>query len=108
MKTMRVTNPADLNTVARLREFLLGRADSRRETNGVVSLEILQVRHAERVQSRAALPPSVSGVVVEPVDPVDAIDVDAKVLADGIEGTDELTELLADKTSGDPIAASGQ
>ena len=106
-KTMRTSNPADMNTVARLREFLLGRADSRRETNGVVSLEVIQVRHAERIQARAALPDSVSGIVPALPDPIDAL---AEVVSTDGEGgaeRDVLGELLKNE-SGDPIAASGQ
>ena len=44
---VRYDSPADYNTMARLKEFLLGGADSRQETHGVLSLEQLQARHRQ-------------------------------------------------------------
>lgn len=44
---VRCDNLADLNTALRLRQFLLGEADSRSELHVTVSLEALQARHLE-------------------------------------------------------------
>jgi hypothetical protein len=53
---VRFDSPADYNTMARLKEFLLGGADSRQETHGILSLEQLQVRHrdAQRMMADAS------------------------------------------------------
>lgn len=42
---VRFDNPADFNTMVRLKEFVQGGADSRQEVHAVLSLEALQARH---------------------------------------------------------------
>jgi len=51
---VRVDSPADLNTVVRLKEFLLGGADSRQEIHAALSLEDLQARHREMLKALEA------------------------------------------------------
>src|SRR5690606_10129804 len=43
---VRMDNPADFNTMLRLKEFLLGGPDARQEVHASLSLEELQRRHA--------------------------------------------------------------
>jgi len=51
-KRVRADNPTDFNTMIRLKEFLLGGADSRQEIHASLSLEQLQTRHAEMLRIR--------------------------------------------------------
>lgn len=44
---VRTDNPSDFNLMVRLKEFLLGNADSRQEIRGAISLEEIQKRHRE-------------------------------------------------------------
>src|SRR5690606_951655 len=44
-------NPADFNTMVRLKEFVQGGADSRQEVHAVLSLEELQVRHRRMMKT---------------------------------------------------------
>ena len=49
---VRCDNPSDFNVMVRLREFILGEADSRTEVvNGMPTLEELQARHREMLQA---------------------------------------------------------
>ena len=61
---VRFDNPSDLNIMARLKEFLLGGADSRPEVNAALSLDALQARHRETRNALAAAPPELRGEVV--------------------------------------------
>ncbi len=61
---IRVFTAADFNTMARLREFLLGHADSRREVNGTLTLRAVQERH-HRFGSDRKVPKLAAGV--EPI-----------------------------------------
>lgn len=47
---MRFDNPSDFNTLCRLKEFLLGGADSRQEIHAALSLEDLQSRHRQMMK----------------------------------------------------------
>ncbi len=47
---VRCDSVADLNTALRLKQFMLGEADSRSEVNVAISLEALQVRHRDAVR----------------------------------------------------------
>jgi len=51
---VRADSPGDLNTVVRLKEFLLGGADSRQEVHAALSLEDLQARHREMLKALEA------------------------------------------------------
>jgi hypothetical protein len=75
---VRFDNPADFNTMVRLKEFVMGNADSRQEIHAALSLESLQARHrqvmrvadassAERGEvDRAALPSAGSDDGLDP------------------------------------------
>src|SRR5690606_23120637 len=47
---VRMDNPADFNTMLRLKEFLLGGPDARQEVHASLSLEDLQRRHARMMR----------------------------------------------------------
>ncbi len=76
---VRFDNPGDFNTMVRLKEFVMGGADSRQELHASLSLEDIQARHQRmvRVVNEAGLPargelPGPSGGVVLDVTPVEA------------------------------------
>ncbi len=50
---VRCDNPSDLNALLRLKQFMLGGADSRQEVNSALLLESLQARHREILEARA-------------------------------------------------------
>lgn len=60
---VRTDNPTDVNTMARLKEFLLGGADSRQELHGTFSLERLQERYARASREHRDAPKELTGVV---------------------------------------------
>ncbi|MGO8992657.1 MAG: hypothetical protein ACLQVI_04970 [Polyangiaceae bacterium] len=60
---IRYDSPADYNTMARLKEFLLGGADSRQETHGFFTLEQLQARHREMQRAMTETTPAERGEV---------------------------------------------
>lgn len=62
---VRVDSIADFNTAVRLKEFLLGGADSRQEIQGALTLEEMQARHRRLREELAGLEPELAGVVVE-------------------------------------------
>lgn len=47
---VRFDNPADFNTMVRLKEFVMGNADSRQEIHAALSLESLQARHRQAMR----------------------------------------------------------
>ncbi|HRC58161.1 MAG TPA: hypothetical protein PKU97_19690, partial [Kofleriaceae bacterium] len=49
---VRADNPTDVNTLVRLREFLLGGADSRQDVRATLSLESLQERYVRSMRAR--------------------------------------------------------
>lgn len=60
---VRFDSPADLDRMVRLKELLLGNADSRQEVQGGITLEAIQARH-QRVRAQVdRLTPEVSGEV---------------------------------------------
>jgi len=62
---VRFDSPGDLDRLVRLKELLLGNADSRQEVQGGITLEAIQARH-QRVRAQVdGLTPEVSGVVDE-------------------------------------------
>jgi hypothetical protein len=65
---VRTDSPADVNTLARLKEFLLGGADSRREVRATLSLEGLQERYERFRQQRPD--PQLSGAIDTAGEPV--------------------------------------
>jgi transposase-like protein len=60
---VRVDSIADFNTAVRLKEFLLGGADSRQEIQGALTLEEMQARHRRLRDELAGLEPALAGVV---------------------------------------------
>jgi hypothetical protein len=69
---VRFDNPGDFNTMVRLKEFVMGGADSRQELHASLSLEDIQARHHRmfRVVNEAGLPargelPGPTGVVLD-------------------------------------------
>jgi len=69
---VRFDSPGDLDRLVRLKELLLGNADSRQEVQGGITLEAIQARH-QRVRAQVdGLTPEVSGVVDEAREASDA------------------------------------
>lgn len=58
---VRFDSPGDFNTMARLKEFLEGNADSRQEVHGVVTLDQLQMRHRALRDQLEGLDPALTG-----------------------------------------------
>ncbi|WP_050989267.1 hypothetical protein [Corallococcus macrosporus] len=86
---VRVDNPTDFNTMVRLKEFVMGGADSRQELHASFSLEGLQARHAQALR------------VARETTPAERGEVDAEVESEDKESDS------ASHTS-DEILASGQ
>lgn len=62
---IRFDNPADFNSMVRLKQFVLGGADSRSEINTSISLDEIQERHKKQLQSLVESPVEVFGVSKE-------------------------------------------
>jgi DNA-binding transcriptional regulator YhcF (GntR family) len=60
---VRVDNPTDFNTLVRLKEYLMGGADSRQELHASFSLEGLQARHAHALRAARETTPAERGEV---------------------------------------------
>ncbi len=60
---VRFDSPSDLDRLVRLKELLLGNADSRQEVQGGITLEAIQARHLRSRTQVAGLTPEVSGEV---------------------------------------------
>jgi hypothetical protein len=60
---VRSDSPADFNTMLRLKEFILGGADSRTELHATLSLETLQERHARALEAAREVTPAEMGIV---------------------------------------------
>ena len=60
---VRSDNPTDVNTLVRLKEFILGGADSRQEIHAALSLESLQQRYARMLRDQREATPELSGVI---------------------------------------------
>lgn len=56
-------NPTDVNTLARLKAFILGGADTRAEVRNILSLESLQERYARMMREQRDVTPAMGGVV---------------------------------------------
>jgi hypothetical protein len=66
---VRFDNPTDYNTMARLKEFLLGGADSRPEVHAALSLDTLQSRHRETTRALVEATAAERGEVAVPPPP---------------------------------------
>jgi hypothetical protein len=62
---VRFDSPADLDRLVRLKELMLGNADSRHELQGGLSLDAIQERHHKLRSQVDGLTPGVSGEVVD-------------------------------------------
>jgi len=71
---VRFDSAGDFNTMLRLKEFVQGRADSRQEIHGLLTLEEIQARHRRLRDELDELDPGLSGAVV----PDDGDDLDRK------------------------------
>jgi hypothetical protein len=58
---VRTDSATDFNTLARLKAFLEGKADSRQEVQGVITLEQMQERHRALQAQLESLDPVVTG-----------------------------------------------
>ena len=58
---VRFDNPGDFNTMLRLKEFILGGADSRQEIHESLSLESIQERHRRMMRQVEATPTAALG-----------------------------------------------
>jgi len=65
---VRYDNPADFNTMSRLKEFKQGHADSRQEIKGFVSLEEIQARHRQLREQLAGIDPALAGMATSEAD----------------------------------------
>ncbi|NOK05947.1 MULTISPECIES: AT hook motif domain protein [Myxococcus] len=73
---VRVDNPTDFNTMVRLKEFVMGGADSRQELHASFSLEGLQARHAHALRAARETTPAERGEVDAEVTASDDEDID--------------------------------
>ncbi|GEL75711.1 AT hook motif domain protein [Myxococcus virescens] len=73
---VRVDNPTDFNTLVRLKEYLMGGADSRQELHASFSLEGLQARHAQALRAARETTPAERGEVDAEVSSSDDEDLD--------------------------------
>jgi hypothetical protein len=60
---VRVDNASDFNTMMRLKAFMEGKADSRQEVQGVITLEQMQARHRALRAQLDSLTPEITGEV---------------------------------------------
>ncbi len=60
---VRFDDPTDFNTMVRLKEYVLGGADSRQEIHASLSLEDLQTRHARMMREVREATPSEQGII---------------------------------------------
>lgn len=60
---VRTDNPADFNTLARLKEFLEGNAESRTEVQGLLTLEAVQARYQQRFMGSRVVDPLDAGMI---------------------------------------------
>lgn len=100
---VRVDSPSDFNLMVRLKEFILGGADSRQEIRGAFSLEEIQKRHRELLDQLEYKddPRVTSGVVSRnrhPDEPVtdDHLEDENPPTAPSTDQPQELTGQLAD------------
>lgn len=94
---VRVDNPTDFNTMVRLKEFVMGGADSRQELHASFSLEGLQARHAQALRAARETTPAVRGEVDAEV--VSRDDEDLDTASPGSTKDDTLMEPPTDVAS---------
>jgi hypothetical protein len=64
-KRVRFDTPTDFNTMLRLKEFILGGADSRQEIHAALSLEDIQARHQRMLRAAQQTTPEERGQVLD-------------------------------------------
>jgi len=79
---VRCDNPSDFNLLCRLREFILGGADSRQEIHAALSLEDIQARHQRMLKASRESTIEQRGEVVAEVEPAteESRDTPARIL----------------------------
>lgn len=60
---VRADNPTDVNTLVRLKQFVLGGADSRSEIRSTIALESIQERHGRMLRAMHDATPAMAGVI---------------------------------------------
>jgi len=83
---VRSDNPTDVNTLARLKAFILGGADSRAEVRNILSLESLQERYARMVRDQRDVTPAMGGVIEGQARRVDGAESPSLARAEKSEG----------------------
>ena len=89
---VRADGASDFNTMMRLKAFLEGKADSRQEVHGMITLEDMQARHRALRAQLEALDPAVTGEV-----PPRERDRTRGLLADDVDGSSDDAAALAPK-----------
>lgn len=98
---VRSDNPTDVNTLARLKTFIQGGADSRQEVRAILSLESLQDRYARRVREEREVTPAMAGVIEGEAMRVDGVEGLARAENPDVLVTPEDSSLVSTKgTSG--------
>lgn len=82
---VRSDNPTDVNTLARLKTFIQGGADSRQEVRAILSLESLQERYARRIREGRDVTPAMAGVIEVQAMRVDGVE--TLVVSEASQGT---------------------
>ena len=89
---VRADGASDFNTMMRLKAFLEGKADSRQEVHGMITLEDMQARHRALRAQLEALDPAVTGEV-----PPRERDRTRGLLADDVDGSSDDAAAMAPK-----------
>lgn len=101
---VRFDNPNDFNTMLRLKEFVMGGADSRQEVHAMMSLESIQERHAKLMKVVQSATPAEKGVIdaraLRAREALDDADAEAPVTSSDEPSSDEPN--VADSESDEP------
>jgi hypothetical protein len=89
---VRADGASDFNTMMRLKAFLEGKADSRQEVHGTITLEDMQARHRALRAQLESLDPAVTGEV-----PPRERDRARGLLADDVDGSSDDVAAMAPK-----------
>jgi hypothetical protein len=89
---VRADGASDFNTMMRLKAFLEGKADSRQEVHGMITLEDMQARHRALRAQLESLDPAVTGEV-----PPRERDRARGLLADDVDGSSDDVAAMAPK-----------
>lgn len=100
---VRFDNPTDFNTMLRLKEFILGGADSRQEIHAALSLEDIQARHERMLRASRQASAEERGELID-VSPAEVTDDDDHVLP--VHSPAPPTEASAQEVPGQPAEAA--